>query len=439
MRRSRLPSLLSVLLVACSAGAAPQSPPAGAAAPGSALSAEVAAAVDVLASVGVGGWGEAQDRAVEVVVESADARLAWLVADLLRIRSDHRGWVRLREAARALLGEPDARGWLSISNELIERDLPAPPGYLSAKRKVYSSIEPKWRRLFVDGDIDWRHVTWGGVRIDDRPFQRTDEPCNCIPAADDPPVRSAAETTWLADDAVVFGVVLGGEARAYPRRIMEVREMVNDELGGRRIGMPYCTLCASAQVFLTDINGVGEPPLVLRTSGLLSRSNKIMFDLHSYSVIDTFRGRAQTGPLAERGVVLEQVGVVTTTWGAWRRAHPDTTVLVEQLALGRDFDFRNGRDRNGPIFPVGAVDSRLPVQADVLGALDANGNAVAFVVAAARRALARGEAVRLAGVHVRLDGDGLRAVDADGVDLAAHQAFWFAWSQFYPDTQLWSE
>ena len=58
---------------------------------------------------------------------------------------------------------------------------------------------------------------------------------------------------------------------------------------------------------------------------------------------------------------LEQAGVVTTTWGAWKAEHPDTTVVLESLALGRDFDFRNGRDADGPIFPIGDVDPRLPV------------------------------------------------------------------------------
>ena len=34
---------------------------------------------------------------------------------------------------------------------------------------------------------------------------------------------------------------------------------------------------------------------------------------------------------------------------------------------------------------------------------------------------------------------GIRAVDADGKDLGGHQAFWFAWSQFHPDTTLWPD
>jgi len=36
-----------------------------------------------------------------------------------------------------------------------------------------------------------------------------------------------------------------------------------------------------------------------------------------------------------------------------------------------------------------------------------------------------------------VDGGGLRAEDVDGTDLGSHQAFWFAWSQFHPETELW--
>ena len=119
-------------------------------------------------------------------------------------------------------------------------DIPAPPDYLSYKRNAYIIVEPAWDRLFVEGtDIDWRLVSWGGVRIDDRPYNRTDEICSCIPAADNPITTDVAGgDEWLDDDTIVFGVSINGEHRAYPRSIMEVREMVNDTLGGRDLGDP---------------------------------------------------------------------------------------------------------------------------------------------------------------------------------------------------------
>ena len=404
---------------------------------------DIAQAVDVAFGdeLRTGRWSSEQTTALRTIAKGNDLRPAWLIADLLRITYDSSFAALLSTAAQTLMKvELDKEDiWRDLNNHLIAWDVPAPPGYLRKKRDIYTLIVPEWEKLFTEGSIDWRHVSWGGVRIDDRPFGKTDERCNCIPAADNPPVTDAANATWLDDDEVVFGVSVGGEHRAYPRPIMEVREMVNDTLGGRQLGIPYCTLCASAQAYFTDRMPAGVERPVLRTSGLLIRSNKVMYDLNTFSVFDTFRGNAVTGPLAKRKIRLEQAGVVTTRWADWKKAHPDTTVLVERLALGQNPDFRNGRDAEGPIFPIGDVDARLPVQADVVGVVTAAGHAVAFPVESAKNAIQRGEIVTFEEIQLVLDGGGLRATNAEGQDVGAHQAFWFAWSQFYPGTALWSQ
>jgi len=386
-------------------------------------------------------WGDEQFAALEVVKASGDPRLAWIVADMLRFVSSRALGDELGQTASELLGTQfgGVNYWGEVPDHLIAWDIPAPPDYLDAKRAIFTSIVPGWDRLFVPGDIDWRHVSWGGVLIDNRPFGMTHEACNCIPAVDNPLISSAEEATWLADDAVVFGIVVNGEARAYPRRIMEVREMVNDTLGGRDLGIPYCTLCGAAQAYFTDEMPGGIDRPVLRTSGLLIRSNKVMYDVRTFSIFDTFKGTAVTGPLAEAGLALEQASVVTTDWASWKAEHPETTVLIEALAMGRDFDFRNGRDANGPIFPVGDVDPRLSVHEDVLGAITPGGMPVAFQRSAAIAALQRGEEVAYGDVSLALDAGGIRAFGPDGADLGSHQAFWFAWSQFYPGTALWPE
>ena len=391
-------------------------------------------------SLAQGAWGPDQRIALEEIAQSEDPRLAWLISDMMRFTWRFAFNRALADAAADLLGIEFETQWHQheIADHLIAWDVPSFPGYLQAKRVIYTSFMPGWDRIFVDGDIDWRLVSWGGVLIDDRPYGRTDEVCNCIPAADNPDVSSAEEATWLDDDDVVFGIEVNGEYRAYPRRIMEVREMVNDTLGGRDLGIPYCTLCGAAQAYFTDDlpDGVERP--ILRTSGLLIRSNKVMYDINTYSVFDTFLGRAVTGPLAEIGLQLEQASVVTTDWGTWRREHPETTVLVEALALGRDFDFRNGRDADGPIFPVGDVDPRLPVHEDIIGVVTASGTPVAFQRSMALAALIDGAEIVFENVHLELDAGGIRAVDADGSDLGSHEAFWFAWSQFHPGTELWT-
>ncbi|MEM6462420.1 MAG: DUF3179 domain-containing (seleno)protein [Pseudomonadota bacterium] len=407
------------------------------------LSEELQSAVQVafVDSIAQSSWGSAQTEALNAIAASKDPRLGWIISDLLRFASSPQLNAILANAASELLGRDlSARNaWGGVTDHLIAWDIPAPPGYLDVKRSIFTSIIPGWDRIFVEGDIDWRLVSWGGVLIDNRAHDRTDDVCNCIPAADNPEVISADEADWLDDDDVVFGITINGESRAYPRQIMEVREMVNDTLGGRDLGIPYCTLCGAAQAYFTDRLPEGIERPILRTSGLLIRSNKVMYDLNTYSVFDTFLGRAVTGPLAEKDLQLEQATVVTTDWGRWKRDHPETTVLKERYALGRDPDFRNTRDANGPIFPVGDVDPRLPVHEDIIGAVTASGKPVAFQRSKAFVALQNGEEIAFENVRLELDAGGIRAVDQDGSDLGSHQAFWFAWSQFHPETALWPE
>lgn len=383
--------------------------------------------------------------AIENIGKSGDARLGWILADLMRFFQGPGANSQLLRAFEGSTGvkleaEPGL-GFVPAFNHLIAWDLPAWDGYADWKRQIYTILEPKWEPFFEQNvSIDWRLVTWGGVLIDDRPLGDTG-PCSrgCIPALDDPPVVSGEAVDWIADGDVVFGLTVGGDSLALPRNQMEVHEMVNLSLGGRRLGIPYCTLCGSAQAYLTDSVPDAFPSPVLRTTGLLSRSNKVMYDIETNSVFNTFTGVAVSGPLGEAGVVLDQITVVASTWGDWLAEHPDTGVLAQDGGIGRTYEKNplGDRDANGPIFPVGPVDPRLPIQEPVLGLIAPDGTAVAFPIASTKRAIEGGESVGYEDLDVELDGDGLRVVGPAG-QVATHAAFWFAWSQFNPDTLVWS-
>lgn len=404
---------------------------------------EVAAAAERLVE-GLSGGLDTDD--LSVIAGGGDPRYAWVVSDLLRFAQSGDDVDRLREAALELtdveLG--DDFPWGELTDHLIAWDLPAPRDYRELKSDVFTALDPRWAFIFEDADseIDYRWLSWGGVLIDDRPLGDT-QPCpqGCIPAIDDPAVTSAEDGVWYPDEAIVFGVSLGGEHRAYPKHIMEVHEMTNDSLGGRRFAMPYCTLCGSAQLWFTDELPDGVEMPVLRTSGLLSRSNKVMYDLVTDSVFDTFTGRALSGPLRQAGLSLDQGTVITTTWGEWRSAHPDTTIIAEDGGLGRSYplDPLGGRDDAGPIFPIGPLDDRLTVHAPVIGVITPSGAAVALDRSALDAESGDSLVIEISGetLEVQRDGGGTRVLDAEGAELAAHQAFWFAWSQFHPGTELW--
>jgi len=411
--------------------------------PGGPLPDQVADDLDVaFASLGSGPDVNAIMRAGA----SGDARVAWLMSDLLRFFPSGPVSDAAVAAFEALTATTltDEFAWGAATDLLIGWDLPAPPGYVGWKRIPFEIIEPGWAPFFADADadIDWRLISWGGVLIDDRPLDETDRPCprGCIPALNDPAVTDAAGGAWYPDERVVFGVVVGDESRAYPKHIMEIHEMVNDGVGGRRIGMPYCTLCGSAQAYFTDAAPEGFETLELRTSGLLSRSNKVMYEYHTRSVFDTFLGTALSGPLHAAGYRLDMTTVVASTWGAWKAAHPGTTIIAEDGGIGRSYalDPLRGRDDDGPIFPIGSVDPRLPVQENVIGVIADDGTAVAFPVEAARRATSEGTVVELAGIVLVADGSGFRTERQDATPVVSHQSFWFAWSQFQPGTLVWT-
>jgi hypothetical protein len=182
--------------------------------------------------------------------------------------------------------------------------------------------------------------------------------------------------------------------------------------------------------------------------------------------------------LADRDIALTRGYVVTTTWGAWRKRHPQTQVL--SLDTGHDRDYSEGaayRDyfaTDQLMFEVPKRDRRLRNKAEVLAltfperseetlAISAaflNKNRIyadsvadlSFVVltdesGASRvyetqgRVFKRWDSVQIAtdrnGVKWTLHEDRLESAAGDRLArLPAHRAFWFGWYAAYPDSRL---
>ena len=60
-------------------------------------------------------------------------------------------------------------------------------------------------------------------------------PKDGIPALSDPEFVTADEAGFLSDDDMVIGLVVKGEVKAYPVKILNWHEAVNDTVGGRKI------------------------------------------------------------------------------------------------------------------------------------------------------------------------------------------------------------
>ena len=110
-------------------------------------------------------------------------------------------------------------------------DYPPPDRYLSWKINLLALVSPRYGPFLISADdtsrINLTEVVWGGVRPDG------------IPDLKNPPVVDAGAADYLNPDDRVFGVSINGEHRAYPLRIANAHEMVNDWLGGEPIALAY--------------------------------------------------------------------------------------------------------------------------------------------------------------------------------------------------------
>lgn len=183
-------------------------------------------------------------------------------------------------------------------------------------------------------------------------------PRDGIPPLDAPRFESVAAAGGV-DSEPVIGVEIGGEARAYPIRILIWHEIVNDTLAGRPIAVTFCPLCNTSIVFDRRIDG---RELTFGTTGNLRFSDLVMWDRQTESWWQQFTGEAIVGE--QTGGRLARIPSRIMSLGAFRERHPDGEVLSEQTGFDRPYGenpYIGYDDVDSPPFLLGdrAPDGRL--------------------------------------------------------------------------------
>ncbi len=311
-------------------------------------------------------------------------------------------------------------------------------------------------------------------------------------------VAAAATDAWLEPGQLVIGVRHNGVTRAYPHAILGWHEVVNDRFGETAVVVTYCPLCLSSIVFEAPV--LDGQALAFGNAGRLYKADLVMYDRATATLWSQFEGRPIVGPLVGEVPALERIPADVVPWGIWRAMHPHTEVLARPRVgdrLGgrvetrehadgfpRDYaqdpiaQYRQQNTPLGEAGPFGVVfdDGRLAAKAEVIG------------VVVGRQAKAYGQLDVLAqqllndtvdgvpllvvvtpewGVRFfervppgggaplsfsleagQLVDDAGNAWDYDGVaqsgplagtrlvQHAATPSFWFAWTAFHPDTEL---
>ena len=273
----------------------------------------------------------------------------------------------------------------------------------------------------------------------------------------------------LRDDDLVLGVVVGGEARAYPVNLMwePQNEALNDTLGGEAIAVTWCPVAHSGVVY---DRALGGRTVELGAIGL-EKGVFILYDRQTDTRWSQVSGRATRGRL--EGQLLRKRDSTMTTWGRWRERHPDTTVYLDAaLPMRRRFTegtiARITLGGRGPVVNedlVAGIEGRRHARAYLLRRLagprvvndELDGDPVvvflaedAVTVRALRRTAARrtltfaadGDTLRDAETGSRWDPLTGRAFSGPLTGrtlegLVVTTALWYAWRSQRPETSLW--
>ncbi len=295
----------------------------------------------------------------------------------------------------------------------------------------------------------------GSITLEEASESRIESLLDAIPPIDEPRYEPGATSTDMAADDLVVGFVgRDGSAWAYPHRILNLHEIVNDDIAGVPVLVTYCPLCRSGVVFDRRIDDLRhDGVLTFGNTSALYENDLVLVDRQTNSYWWQLAGRSIVGDLS--GAELPVLPSVTTSWEQWLVDHPQTQVLAHDQGFGRDYQrdsFTNYADRvdakNVP-FPIGPGafdDERLSPSTRVIGfeaTVDGTSvpHAVAVLINEPIEIVVDADPVLV----VRLDGNGggevlERTIGDDGavseVAYPSRSAFWFAYVALHEGTRV---
>ena len=258
---------------------------------------------------------------------------------------------------------------------------------------------------------------------------------DCIPSIDAPKFTGAAAATHVTDDEVIIGISYAGEHRAYPTRILDHHEIVNDTIAGEPIAITWCPLCGSAVGIRRKINGeVTE----FGVSGVLYNSDLVFYDRTTETLWDQIVATGIVGPLT--GEKLDLLPVTMTRWSRWREAHPDARVLTTDTGFDMDYStdrYGKYRDSTRLFFPVSGEDDRIHPKSVVFG-FDLDPGTVAYTEQLLQKHATFSHEINGVAHAVTLRDDGTVVLERGESKelLTPIRLYWFAWYTFHPQTEL---
>jgi len=131
------------------------------------------------------------------------------------------------------------------------------------------------------------------------------------------PAASSEDKTKL-----VIGIVVNGEAKAYPIQLIGYHHQVEDIIGNEPVIVTYCTVCRTGRVYSSMVNGRRE---TFRLVGM-DHFNAVFEDQTTKSWWQQANGEAIAGPL--KGSSLTEIPSAQFTVDSWLRQYPGSLVMA---------------------------------------------------------------------------------------------------------------
>ena len=261
-----------------------------------------------------------------------------------------------------------------------------------------------------------------------------------IPSIDKPRFITVDQAKdFLKNEDRVLGLAKNGHAKAYPIKILNWHEIVNDKIGNQVIVVTFCPLCGTGMIFDARVDGQN---LTFGVSGLLYQSDMLLYDRKTESLWSQIKTEAVTGPLT--GARLKLLSSTQTSWRQWKKKHPRTLVLSQRTGHRRNYDrdpYLGYYTTSRLMFDVKNRNREFHPKERVIG-VDLGGTVKAYPFSElAKTKQPVKDKLNGTPIKVFFDKESQTAVirDGQGNEIPSVVGFWFAWFAFHPDTKVFRE
>jgi hypothetical protein len=262
-------------------------------------------------------------------------------------------------------------------------------------------------------------------------------PRDGIPSLDEPKFESIVDVDFLDSDDRVIGVYRNGVAKAYPIRILNWHEVVNDDFAGSATLVTYCPLCGTGMVF--DVQN-DEIEFTFGVSGLLYNSDVLLYDRQTGSLWSQIMSQAVTGPM--KHTKLDLLPSRHTNWADWRELHPETLVLSTDTGYQRNYNsspYLSYEQSSRLMFDV-ENRNRAYANKDLVLGLSIGERHRAYPLKELGKQGAERFNDELAEQQLTVvwseSANSAHVLDRSGTEIPTVLAYWFAWYAFHPQTEI---